>query len=47
MTTGRCPLAAFPTVARLAPKLEEDRVEIEFEEALEALLERMDLELSQ
>lgn len=41
------PLAAFPTVARLATKLEEDHVEVEFEEALEALLERMDLELSQ
>jgi len=44
---GTLPLDAFPTVQRLAPKLEEDRVEVDFEEALEALLERMDLQLSQ
>ena len=40
-------LELFPTVARLSPQLEEDHVEIEFEVALESLLERMDLELSQ
>ncbi|GAA2156389.1 TetR family transcriptional regulator [Humibacillus xanthopallidus] len=40
-------LEGFPTLARLALQLEKDRVEIEFEEALESLLERMDLELSQ
>jgi TetR/AcrR family tetracycline transcriptional repressor len=40
-------LELFPTVARLSARLEEDHVEIEFEEALESLLERMDLELSQ
>ena len=40
-------LARFPTVARLRPRLEEDHVDADFEEALEHLLERLDLELSQ
>lgn len=37
----------YPTVARLKNKLSEDHTEAEFEQALEALLERMDLTLSQ
>ncbi|MGZ4556792.1 MAG: TetR/AcrR family transcriptional regulator [Mycobacteriaceae bacterium] len=41
------PLSHFPTVARLRPLLSEDRTKIEFEEALETLLNRLDLELSQ
>lgn len=40
-------LARFPTVNRLRPQLEQDHVQAEFEEALEHLLERLDLELSQ
>ena len=40
-------LDRFPTVARLSPRLVEDHAATEFEVALEALLERMDLELSQ
>jgi len=40
-------LADYPTVARLRDKLSEDHTEAEFEKALEALLERMDLTLSQ
>lgn len=39
--------ADYPTVWRLRGKLSEDHTEAEFEKALEALLERMDLELSQ
>lgn len=37
----------YPAVARLRDKLSEDHTEAEFEQALEALLERMDLALSQ
>lgn len=37
----------FPAVMRLRSKLSEDHTEAEFEAALEALLERMDLALSQ
>lgn len=44
---GALSLDGFPTLARLAPRLEEDHVQIDFEEALESLLERLDLELSQ
>lgn len=40
-------LADYPAVARLRGKLSEDHTEDEFEKALEALLERMDLSLSQ
>ena len=40
-------LADYPTVARLRDRLSEDHTEAEFEKALEALLERMDLALSQ
>lgn len=40
-------LDAYPTVHRLRPQLTEDHTEAEFEEALEHLLVRMDLELSQ
>jgi len=40
-------LAAFPTVERLRPLLSEDHTDDEFEQALEALLDRIDLELSQ
>ncbi|MFC7490361.1 MULTISPECIES: TetR/AcrR family transcriptional regulator C-terminal domain-containing protein [unclassified Knoellia] len=37
----------YPAVARLRDQLSEDHTDDEFEEALEALLERMDLALSQ
>lgn len=37
----------YPIVARLKNKLSEDHTEAEFEQALEALLERMDFTLSQ
>ena len=37
----------YPTVRRLRPLLSEDRSKAEFEEALEGLLNRLDLELSQ
>ncbi|MEO7269534.1 MAG: TetR/AcrR family transcriptional regulator C-terminal domain-containing protein [Knoellia sp.] len=37
----------YPTVSRLRDQLSEDHTEAEFEKALEALLERMDLALSQ
>lgn len=40
-------LADYPAVARLRGQLSEDHTEDEFEKALEALLERMDLSLSQ
>lgn len=40
-------LSDYPTVARLQGPLTEDHTEAEFEEALEHLLIRMDLELSQ
>ena len=40
-------LSDYPTVARLRARLSEDHTEAEFEKALEALLERMDLALSQ
>lgn len=40
-------LSDYPTVARLRGKLSEDHTEEEFEKALEALLERMDLALTQ
>lgn len=40
-------VAKYPAVARLHAQLSEDHTEDEFEEALEALLERMDLALSQ
>lgn len=40
-------LAEYPTVERLRDQLSEDHTEAEFEKALEALLERMDLALSQ
>jgi AcrR family transcriptional regulator len=38
---------AFPTVRRLRPLLSEDHTDDEFEQALEALLDRIDLDLSQ
>lgn len=41
------PLDHFPMVARLRPLLSEDHTKVEFEEALETLLNRLDLELSQ
>jgi TetR/AcrR family transcriptional regulator, tetracycline repressor protein len=41
------PVNAFPTVLRLRPLLTEDHTKVEFEEALEGLLNRLDLELSQ
>ncbi|MEO6999470.1 MAG: TetR/AcrR family transcriptional regulator C-terminal domain-containing protein [Terracoccus sp.] len=44
---GRLDLADYPTVARLQPQLTDDHTEAEFEEALEHLLVRMDLEMSQ
>lgn len=44
---GRLDLGDYPTVARLQPQLTEDHTEAEFEEALEHLLVRMDLEMSQ
>lgn len=44
---GRLDLENYPTVARLRPQLAEDHTEAEFEEALEHLLVRMDLEMSQ
>ncbi|KRE54047.1 TetR/AcrR family transcriptional regulator [Phycicoccus sp. Soil748] len=37
----------FPTVKRLRPMLSQDRSKAEFEEALEGLLNRLDLELAQ
>ncbi len=37
----------FPTVERLRPLLSEDHTDDEFEQALEALLDRIDLDLSQ
>ena len=40
-------LQDFPTVRRLRPLLSEDRSDQEFEEALEALLDRLELDLSQ
>lgn len=40
-------LDQFPTVLRMRPLLSEDRTKIEFEEALEGLLNRLDLDLSQ
>ena len=40
-------LSDFPTVERLRRSLSEDHTEDEFEKALEALLERLDLALSQ
>lgn len=40
-------LDAFPAVVRLRGRLSEDHTEAEFEAALEALLERMDMGLSQ
>lgn len=40
-------LNEYPSVARLKPQLTEDHTEAEFEEALEHLLVRMDLEMSQ
>lgn len=40
-------LSEYPTVERLRDELSEDHTEAEFEKALEALLERMDLTLSQ
>ena len=40
-------LTEFPLVQRLRPILSEDHTQQEFEEALEALLDRMDLQLSQ
>lgn len=40
-------VARFPTVARLSRELEQDHVDADFEESLEHLLERLDLELSQ
>lgn len=39
--TGEPGVSAYPTVARLRDALSEDRSAIEFEEALEALLDRM------
>ncbi|MCP3420407.1 TetR/AcrR family transcriptional regulator C-terminal domain-containing protein [Nocardioides pinisoli] len=39
--TGEAGVSAYPTVARLRDALSEDRSAIEFEEALEALLDRM------
>lgn len=44
---GRLDLRDYPTVDRLRPALTEDHTEAEFEEALEHLLVRMDLEMSQ
>lgn len=41
------PTEQFPTVLRMRELLSEDRTKIEFEEALEGLLNRLDLELSQ
>lgn len=41
------PLEEFPTVLRMRALLSEDRTKVEFEEALEGLLNRLDLELSQ
>lgn len=40
-------VANYPTLTRLRSKLSEDHTDAEFEKALEALLERMDLDLSQ
>ena len=40
-------LAHYPTVQLLEPLLSEDHTDTEFEQALEALLDRLDLELSQ
>jgi TetR/AcrR family transcriptional regulator, tetracycline repressor protein len=40
-------LDGFPTVKRLRPLLSEDHTKEEFEQALEALLDRIDLDLSQ
>ncbi len=40
-------MADYPAVTRLRDKLSEDHTEAEFEKALEALLERLDLSLSQ
>lgn len=41
------PLEAYPTVSKLRPMLGEDHTDEEFEQALEALLDRLDLDLSQ
>ena len=40
-------LERFPTVMRLRPELTRDDAETQFEKALEAVLDRLDLELSQ
>lgn len=40
-------LDGYPMVERLRPQLSEDHTDSEFEQALEALLDRMDLDLSQ
>lgn len=40
-------LSDYPTVRRLQAQLSEDHADAEFEQALEAMLERMDLALSQ
>jgi hypothetical protein len=37
----------YPTVVRLRPELARDDAEDQFERALEAVLDRLDLELSQ
>lgn len=44
---GKLDLGDYPTVSRLRPQLAQDHTEAEFEEALEHLLVRMDLEMSQ
>jgi TetR/AcrR family transcriptional regulator, tetracycline repressor protein len=44
---AQLPPDAYPTVQRLRPLLSRDRSKAEFEEALEGLLNRLDLELSQ
>lgn len=40
-------LGSFPTLLELRPLLQEDHTDQEFEQALEALLNRLDLEISQ
>ncbi|KQZ87683.1 TetR family transcriptional regulator [Phycicoccus sp. Root563] len=44
---AQLPIERFPTVLRMQTLLSEDRTKIEFEDALESLLNRLDLELSQ
>ncbi|GAA5033408.1 TetR/AcrR family transcriptional regulator C-terminal domain-containing protein [Terrabacter aeriphilus] len=46
-TDARLDLGEFPIVVRLAAELEAEHVDADFEESLEHLLERLDLELSQ